>query len=171
MTKTKATKAPKTATPARVRIHTIDSELIGQELSDAASLVAGLVAKQGEYAQGNIRVARVGSRTVITASARGEHGGESVMTRRGVQGNTAHNVAAYDVAIVKGAEVSARKNDRNAAVVSEAMARLPLLEKWIAEGRVGKRPCAKLSGKHYAVCVAENNKHADRVRVVVEALA
>ena len=164
------TKKTATATATRTRVHVINADLIQSELVNAAQLVAGVVSEQGEYAQGNIRVARVGGRVAIVATARGEHGGEGVVSRRGVEGDSAHSVAAYDFQVIKGAEVSARKNDRNKAIVSEAMERLPKLEAWIKSGKQGKRPCAKLTGKHYAVCMAENNKHAERVLAVVKAL-
>lgn len=166
---TKQTKAP--TAPARVRVHTFNADLTRDELHAALDAVEDVFAAAGEYAQLNLRAARVGGQTVITATSRGVHGGDAAMTRRKVSGDTASDAQGYDWQIVKGAEVTARRNDRNAAILSEALARLPLLEAWLAGGKSGKRPCAKLTGKHYAVAVTANHKAAERILKVVEALA
>lgn len=172
MPKSKSQPAPAASvTPERIRVHALNADLVRAELVAAVNAVADVFVADGEYAQLNLRAARVGGKVTLVATSRGEHGGDSALTRRGVENDSAFNVAGYDYTVLKGAEVSARKNDRNKSVVSEAMARLGLLEKWIANNKSGKRPCAKLTGKHYAVCVAENNPHAARVKAVVDALA
>ncbi len=119
------------------------------------------------YGSVNLSVNHIDGRGAIRASGGSTHGAERVSVRQIVESGQVRDAAAFEVKFTADARVSTQRADRNAAIVSEGMARLDTLTKWYAAGGNGKRP-QKITEKHLAAAHAVKHPKYDALRAMFD---